>query len=63
MKSQPTDADLAAAAASAEVPTKLKLDDAPMSDVIDALASGRFTATALTKGYQRTGTNTHTRWA
>src|SRR6516165_5560893 len=51
MKSQPTDADLAAAAASAEV-TIMKLEDAPMSDVIDALASGRFTATALTKGYR-----------
>jgi amidase len=29
----------------------LKLDDAPMSDIIDALAGGRVTATALTKGY------------
>jgi amidase len=29
----------------------MKLDNAPMSDIIDALASGRFTATGLTKGY------------
>ena len=29
----------------------LKLEDAPMSDIIDALASGQVTATALTKGY------------
>ena len=29
----------------------MKLDDTPMSDIIHALASGRFTATALTKGY------------
>jgi amidase len=40
-----------AAAASAEAPTMMKLDDTPMSDIIHALASGRFTATALTKGY------------
>ncbi|HZR86670.1 MAG TPA: amidase family protein [Bradyrhizobium sp.] len=40
------------AAASAEAPTPLMLDDAPMSDIIDALASGRITATALTKGYR-----------
>jgi amidase len=45
------DAHLAAAAASAEAPTMMKLDNAPMSDIVDALASGRFTATALTKGY------------
>ena len=51
MKSQPTESDLAAAAASAEEPAMMKLDDTPMSDIIDALASGRFTATALTKGY------------
>ena len=29
----------------------LKLENTPMSDIIDALASGRVTATALTKGY------------
>jgi amidase len=29
----------------------LKLENAPMSDIIDALADGRVTATALTKGY------------
>lgn len=29
----------------------LVLDDAPMSDIIDALASGQVTATALTKAY------------
>ncbi len=40
------------AAASAEAPTPLMLDDAPMSDIIDALVSGRITATALTKGYR-----------
>ena len=47
----PRDARLAAAATSAEAPTKLKLENTPMSDIIDALASGRVTATALTKGY------------
>jgi amidase len=45
------DARLAAAAASAEAPVMLKLANAPMSDIIHALASGRATATALTKGY------------
>jgi len=50
MKNQPA-AMLAAAAASAEAPTTLKLENAPMSDIIHALASGRVTATALTKGY------------
>nr|WP_247986843.1 amidase family protein [Bradyrhizobium sp. 186] len=35
----------------AEAPIMLKLENAPMSDVIDALASGRVTATALTKFY------------
>ena len=29
----------------------LKLESTPMSDIIDALASGRVTATALTEGY------------
>jgi amidase len=42
---------LAAAADSAEAPTMLKLENTPMSDIIHALASGRVTATALTKGY------------
>ena len=45
------DAVIAAAAVSAEAPTLLKLDNAPMSDIIDALASGQVTATALTKAY------------
>jgi amidase len=41
----------AAAAVRADPPTGLKLADAPMSDIIDALAAGRVTATALTKTY------------
>jgi amidase len=45
------DARLAAAAASAAAPTMLKLENTPMSDIIDALAGGRVTVTALTKGY------------
>jgi amidase len=45
-------ARLAATAASAEAPTMLKLENTPMSDIIHALASGRVTATALTKGYR-----------
>lgn len=45
------DARLPAAAASAAAPTMLKLENTPMSDIIDALASGRVTATALTEGY------------
>ncbi|MBR0717449.1 amidase family protein [Bradyrhizobium liaoningense] len=45
------DARLAAAATSAKAPPMLKLEDAPMSDVVDALANGRVTATDLTKGY------------
>jgi len=40
-----------AAVVGAETSAALKLDNAPMSDVIDALAGGRTTATALTKGY------------
>jgi amidase len=32
-------------------PIMPKLDNTPMSEIIDALASGRVTATALTKGY------------
>ena len=45
------DVHLAAAAASAEAPTVLKLENAPVSDIIHALASGRVTATALTQAY------------
>jgi amidase len=45
------DARLATVAASAEAPTTLKLENTPMSDIIDALASGRVTATTLTKAY------------
>ncbi|MGY4500311.1 amidase [Bradyrhizobium sp. GM24.11] len=41
----------AAAAASAKALAALVLDDAPMSDIIEALAGGRVTATALTKAY------------
>src|SRR6266702_2878223 len=41
----------AAAAVSAEAPAVPKLAHAPMSDIIDALAAGRVTATALTKFY------------
>jgi len=36
----------AMAAASAELPPTPKLEHAPMSDIIDALAAGRVTATA-----------------
>ena len=36
---------------SIETPTMPKLENASMSEVIDALASGRVTATALTKDY------------
>lgn len=45
------DAGIAAAVAGAEAPTSLTLDNAPMSDIAHALASGRVTATALTKTY------------
>ena len=45
------DTSLAASAASAEAPAMPKLENAPMSDIIDALASGRVTATALTENY------------
>ena len=41
----------AAAATRADAQTALALENAPMSDVIQALASGRVTATALAKGY------------
>ena len=43
------DARLVAAAGGAGAPTMLEI--ATMSDLVDALASGRITATALTKGY------------
>jgi amidase len=36
---------------SAEAPAALKLANTPMSDLINGLANGQFTATALTKGY------------
>jgi amidase len=42
---------LATAATSAERQTTLALDNTPMSDIIDALASRRITATALTNSY------------
>ena len=45
------DTRVAAAADSVEAPTMPKLENTPMSDIIYALASGRATATALTKGY------------
>ena len=45
------DALLATAVNSAEAQTALALENTPMSDVIEALASGQITATALTKGY------------
>ncbi|WGD49562.1 amidase family protein [Bradyrhizobium sp. CB1650] len=46
------DAGLAAVAASAEAPTNLNLDHAPMSDIAHALASsGRVNATTLTRAY------------
>src|SRR5690242_14544359 len=35
----------------AAVPPELRLEDAPMSHIIEALAGGRVTATALTKAY------------
>jgi amidase len=44
-------ARLAEAAPSAEAPNMPQLEDTPMSDIIHALAGGRVTATALTKGY------------
>ncbi|QPF93716.1 amidase family protein [Bradyrhizobium commune] len=47
---KPTRRDAGAAAGSV-TRTKLKLEHAPMSDIIDALASGRVTATALAEGY------------
>lgn len=50
-KPAPSDARLAAAAANADAPTMPKLDDTPMSEIIQALAGGRVTATALTEGY------------
>jgi amidase len=44
-------AGLPAAAADTEAPAMPALDDASLSDITDALASGRITATALTKFY------------
>jgi amidase len=44
-------AALATAANSAEAQTTSALDNTPMSDIIDALASRQVTATALTNGY------------
>jgi amidase len=41
----------AAAAASTEAPAVPKLDNAPMSDIAQALTDGQITATALTKTY------------
>ncbi|SEM86470.1 amidase family protein [Bradyrhizobium sp. OK095] len=41
----------AAAAVRAEAQAGLKLEDAPMSDILDALANGQVTATALTEAY------------
>ena len=46
---KPTRSD--AAATSAQAQATLAFENTPMSDVIQALASGRVTATALTKGY------------
>lgn len=45
------DPPLAAVAMSAEAAIMLKLETAPMSDIIDALADGRVTATALIEFY------------
>ncbi|SDI62880.1 amidase [Bradyrhizobium sp. Rc2d] len=45
------DAGIAAAASGAEAPIPLKLDNAPLSDIAQALASEQVTATALTKVY------------
>jgi len=44
-------ARLPTAATSGEASTMPQLEDKPMGDIIDALASGRITATALTKFY------------
>ncbi|MET4071161.1 amidase [Bradyrhizobium sp. S3.2.6] len=41
----------AAAAVRGTAPPELRLEHAPMSDIIDALAGGQVTATALTKAY------------
>lgn len=45
------DARLDPIAANTETPAVLTPENAPMSDIIDALASGQLTATALTKSY------------
>jgi amidase len=50
-EANPLNARLAAAAVSAGAPTMLKLENTPMSDIVQALADGRITATALTKFY------------
>lgn len=48
---RPSRRDTDIAAASAEAPITLKLDNAAMSDIARALASGQVDATALTKAY------------
>ncbi len=48
---KPTRRDARLAADSTEVPTNLKLDHSPMSDIADGLTGGRVTATALTRNY------------
>jgi amidase len=48
---KPTRRDAARLATAAEAPAMPKLENASMSEIIDALAGGRVTATALTKGY------------
>lgn len=46
------DASFATAPTSTKTLATLKLENAPMSDIIDALANGRVTATALTRFYR-----------
>jgi len=45
------DAHLAAAATAAKAQTTIALEDTPLSEIIQALACGRITSTALTQGY------------
>ena len=45
------DARPVAASTSTDAPIALRLDNTPMSELVQALASGRVTATALTRGY------------
>jgi len=45
------DAHLAAAATAAKAQTTIVLEDTPLSEIIQALACGRITSTALTQGY------------